>query len=72
MSMKNTLILGLAGAAAIYTVRKIPALNTVTTNTPFNDNGKTVPLIPPGLMARNSWSFAFVAIPAIGAWYLSR
>lgn len=72
MSMKNTLILGLAGAAAIYTVRKIPAINAMTTNAPFANNGKAVPGISHDLMARNGWSFAFVALPAIGAWYLSR
>lgn len=71
MSFKDTLILGAVGAAGIYVARKIPGVES-TMDKVAPTNNKALPLIPPEFMSRNSWSFAFVALPAIGAWYLSR
>lgn len=71
MSLKQTLIVGVVGAVGIVAARKfVPAIvdgvNTATTT-----NGQLLPFVPE-IMPRNGWSFAFVAVPAIGAWYLSR
>jgi hypothetical protein len=77
MPLKQTVILGLAGAAAIYAARQIPTVNNITTSAPFNNNGKMVPLIPEAFMLNPdakhaNWSALFFMIPAAGAWYLSR
>ena len=69
MAIKDTLILGVAGAAAIYTARQVPAIQSRMDS--WTDNKKLVPLIPVNFMAKNSWSALFWILPAAGAWYLS-
>jgi hypothetical protein len=70
MSYKETLMLGAAGAVAIYVARKIPSVKAVF-DKGANNNGKMVPGVPE-IALRNGWSAAWIAIPAAAAFYLSR
>lgn len=71
MALKETLILGAVGAAGIYAARAfVPSVGVVMDKGVPTTRG-TIPLVPE-IMTKNSWSFAFTLIPAIGAWYLSK
>lgn len=71
MALKETLILGAAGAVAIYAARSmVPSIGAAMDKGVPTTRG-TLPLVPE-IMTRNSWSFAFTLIPAVGAWYLSK
>jgi hypothetical protein len=67
--MKETLILGVVGAAAIYAARQIPAVGDIM-DKGVTSNGKLLPV--PDVMPKNGWSALFVAIPAGIAYYLSK
>lgn len=70
MAIKDTLILGVAGAAGIIIARKLPMVETVMDQSaPYN--GKMLPILPANFGGKNGWSALFWILPAAGAWYLS-
>lgn len=68
--MKNTLILGLVGAAAIYAGRKfnLPIIGPALLGPA--GTGPTYPI--PAILPKNGYGLEWALIPAAGAWYLSR
>jgi hypothetical protein len=70
MAIKETLILGAVGAAAIYGVRSFMGPQNPMDAGTVQSRG-ALPLVPE-FMVKNGWSLAFTIIPAAGAWYLSR
>lgn len=70
MSIKQTLIMGAVGAVGIVAARRVSA-STIDGTGSGASSGQMLPFVPE-IMPKNGWSFAFVAIPALGAWYLSR
>lgn len=70
MAIKDTLLLGVVGAAGIFIARKIPTVENLMDQThgPWNRGI----LIPDTIGAKNGWSAPFWIVPALGAWYLSR
>lgn len=71
MSLKETMILGAVGAAALIAARKVPAIGDLMD--PFESNGQALPVIGvAGPMVKNGWSAIFWVAPAVGAYFLSK
>lgn len=70
MTVKSVAVAGLFGVGALYIARQTPMISDgMRRAAPWN--GKSVPMVPE-VMVRNDWSAAWWAIPAVGAYYLSK